>query len=137
MPIATRNQLGNIGNKYQGNYLKVLFLCSAGLLRSATACHTFAQEPYNWNTRSAATNEEYGLNIVNEALLAWADVVFYMEDTHLYYLKNVFHEYPEILGDYLHKCINLNIPDNYSYRDPTLVQMLKDSVSKNLPEEYK
>lgn len=32
---SNRNAMGNAANPYQGNYKKVLCVCSAGLLRSA------------------------------------------------------------------------------------------------------
>src|SRR5690242_3223535 len=89
---GTRNQLANVHNFYQGSSLKVLFLCSAGLLRSATAAHVFSAEPYNWNTRSAGVSIEYALNPVNEALLEWADAVYCMESSHLNALQNIFGE---------------------------------------------
>lgn len=129
---AKRNQLSNVNNPYQNQdqYKRVLFVCSAGLLRSATAAHVFSAEPYNWNTRTAGIGIEYALNPVTEALLMWADQVYCMEPEHLEDLKNVF-------GDSFIKLVNyrgdnfvkvLNIPDNFDYRNPELIQLLKERV---------
>lgn len=124
------NQLSNVKNPYQGNYKKVLFVCSAGLLRSATAAHVFSGEPYNWNTRTAGVSVEYALNPVTEALLEWADKVYCMEPEHLEDLKHIF---GDIVDDLLERRGNdfievLNIPDTFPYRDPQLVKLLQEKV---------
>lgn len=123
---AKMNQLGNVRNYHQGSYKRVLFVCSAGLLRSATAAHVFSAEPYNWNTRTAGAEPEYALNPVNEALLAWADVIYLMEAEHMDCLENIFQD---VLDLYRNKIRVLDIPDRYAYRDPNLIECLKNSVS--------
>jgi predicted protein tyrosine phosphatase len=130
--MARRNQLGNINNSSQNQdkYKRVLFICSAGLLRSATAAHIFSGEPYNWNTRPAGVSVEYALNPVTEALLEWADKVYCMEPEHLEDLKHIF---DDIIDDLLEHRGNdfievLNIPDTFSYRDPQLVTLLQEKV---------
>lgn len=123
---AKMNQLGNVRNYHQGSYKRVLFVCSAGLLRSATAAHVFSADPYNWNTRTAGADNEYALNPVNEALLAWADVVYLMEGEHLEYLERTFQD---ILELYRKKIRVLDIPDRYAYRDPNLIEYLKNSIA--------
>lgn len=125
---ATRNQLANTKNSYQGTYKRVLFICSAGLLRSATAAHVFSAPPYNWNTRSAASNSEYGLNVVNEALLYWADEIFVMSDEHIELMKGL----DVNVNEYMAKIHVLGIPDNFSYRDDELRNMLKQKVEEFL-----
>jgi predicted protein tyrosine phosphatase len=125
---AKMNQLGNVRNYHQGSYKRVLFVCSAGLLRSATAAHVFSAEPYNWNTRTAGADNEYALNPVNEALLAWADVVYLMEGEHLEYLERTFQD---ILDVYRKKIRVLDIPDRYPYRDPALIDYLKKAVAED------
>jgi predicted protein tyrosine phosphatase len=127
---AKRNQLSNVKNPYQGNYKKVLFVCSAGLLRSATAAHTFSAEPYNWNTRTAGIGIEYALNPVTEALLEWADKVYCMEKEHLDDMKHIF---GNIVDDLLESrgedfIQTLSIPDTFPYRHPELVDALKKAI---------
>lgn len=130
--MARRNQLGNIHNPYQNQekYKRVLFVCSAGLLRSATAAHVFSAEPYNWNTRTAGASVEYALNPVTEALLEWADAVYCMEQDHLDDLKYIF-------GDIIEDLVKvrgtnfiqvLNIPDEFPYRDTQLIKLLENKV---------
>lgn len=128
---STMNQLATTKNKYQGNTPRVLFICSAGLLRSATASHVFCSEPYNWNTRSAASNSEYGLNIVNEALLEWADLICVMQEEHIFLMQNLDINFDK----YSHKVVNLNIPDMFMYRDPEMIRLLKQHVVNYVDKE--
>lgn len=130
--MARRNQLGNINNPYQNQdtYKRVLFVCSAGLLRSATAAHVFSADPYNWNTRTAGASVEYALNPVTEALLEWADKVYCMELEHFEDLKHIF---GDIIEDLVERRGNdfievLNVPDVYPYRDPLLIKVLQEKV---------
>lgn len=128
--LASMNQLANTHNRYQGAYKKVLFVCSAGLLRSATAAHVFSAEPYNFNTRTAGVAIEYALNPVNEALLEWADHIFLMEDVHFQQLQELFGD--NLIEEYTKKMTVLNVPDNFAYRDERLVKILKLLVEKEL-----
>jgi predicted protein tyrosine phosphatase len=128
--FASMNQLANVHNRYQGAYKKVLFVCSAGLLRSATAAHVFSAEPYNFNTRTAGVALEYALNPVNEALLEWADHIFLMEGEHYNMLHEIFGE--EAFNDYKAKMVELEVPDHFAYRDERLVKILKEKVEAAL-----
>jgi len=130
---AKMNQLGNIRNENQGSYKRVLFLCSAGLLRSATAAHVFSSAPYNWNTRTAGVVPEYALNPVSEALLRWADTIFVMEPEHLTQLDMIFGD--DKMELVRHKIHMLNIPDMYPYRHPELIDALIQSVDTVLQEK--
>jgi predicted protein tyrosine phosphatase len=128
--FASMNQLANTHNRFQGAYKKVLFVCSAGLLRSATAAHVFSAEPYNFNTRTAGVALEYALNPVNEALLEWADHIFLMEGEHYNMLYEIFGE--ETGNSYKAKMVVLEVPDNFAYRDERLVKILKEKVEAAL-----
>lgn len=101
-------------NKWQGNIKRILCVCSAGILRSATAAVVLSQDPYNFNTRSAGI-EQYALVPVSQALLHWADEVVCMTR---------YHE--EALLHLTNKPITcLDLPDCFSYRDPTLITEIK------------
>jgi predicted protein tyrosine phosphatase len=105
-------------------------VCSAGLLRSATAAHVFSAEPYNFNTRTVGVALEYALNPVNEALLEWADNIFMMEDDHYHMLQELFGA--DTFNEYKDKMVVLEVPDNYRYRDERLVKILKEKVEAAL-----
>ena len=64
---------GIYSNSYQGDYKRVLTVCSANMLRSPTMAHVLSAEPYNFNTRSAGI-AGFALIPVTEELLSWVDV---------------------------------------------------------------
>jgi len=123
--FGSMNQIATLYNRYQMGFTKVLFACSAGILRSPTASHIFAQEPYNWNTRAAGCESSYALVPVTLPLIMWADYVYLMEDYHLTHLEQVF---GDALEQYKHKIVILGIPDTYAYMDTELVKLLKETV---------
>jgi predicted protein tyrosine phosphatase len=111
-----KNRLHNSKNPYQGSSKKVLCVCSAGLLRSPTAAVVLAQEPFNFNTRAAGLTE-YALILVDDVLINWADEIVVMEKWMEEEIKN---EYPQS------NLICLNIKDEYEYRCPSLMKLIKD-----------
>lgn len=104
----------------------VLFICTQNRLRSPTAERVFADWP-GVETESAGLGNEAG-NPVSPELLAWSDLIFVMERAHRTRLARKF-------GRYLHRqrVICLDIPDDYDYMDPALVQLLRVKVSSHLP----
>ena len=121
------NRLGNAGNFNQGDYKKVLAVCSAGLLRSPTTAVVLSQEPYNYNTRAAGLVESYALVPVDQVLLYWADEVVCMTLDQKKELENKLKD----LG-YSKPVICLEIEDSFAYRDPQLVKNIKKSYDKAL-----
>ena len=116
MENATRNQLSNVSNSFQGNAKKVLCVCSAGLLRSPTVANVLHQE-LGYNTRAVGTSREYALIPITEALVAWADeIVFVDEDCKVYISKPDW----ELINEWNPKEVTLNIPDNYNWNDKAL-----------------
>ena len=61
-------------------------------------------------------------------LLAWADTIFVMEKAHRSKLSRKF-------GSHLktQRVICLNIPDEYEFMDPRLLQLLRAVIPKHLP----
>jgi predicted protein tyrosine phosphatase len=123
--FGSMNQIATLYNRYQMGFTKVVFACSAGILRSPTAANIFAQEPYNWNTRSAGCESSYALVPVTLPLIMWADYVYLMEDYHLSVLESTF---GEDLKPYKDKIVILGIPDTFPYMDAELVKLLKETV---------
>lgn len=120
-----RNRLANCHNHFQGKAKKVLCVCSAGLLRSPTAAVVLSQEPYNYNTRAAGLTTEYALIPVDDVLLEWADEIVCMEKWQEAELK-------ERTAKPLY-C--LQIDDNFSYRDPRLMELTKAQYDRILEEK--
>lgn len=114
----------NSKNPYQGKRKKVLCVCSAGLLRSPTIAHVLAAD-YTFNTRSCGVGLDYALIPIDPVLLHWADEIVCAEDWHK---KHVIREYSEHVKDKLVHA--LDVPDNYEYRDPNLVKIIKSKLLK-------
>ena len=111
---------GIYSNSYQGDYKRVLTVCSANMLRSPTMAHVLSAEPYNFNTRSAGI-AGFALIPVTEELLMWADEVVCADTEHALYIRDKLMQYQ------LDKpIVNLNIPDIYEYRNPKLIELIKE-----------
>jgi predicted protein tyrosine phosphatase len=103
----------------------LLFICSQNRLRSPTAEQVFADWP-DIETASAGLNHDAD-NPVSPELLDWATVIFVMEKAHREKLTKKFQRY---LKQKLVVC--LNIPDEYDFMQPELVELLKSKVEKSL-----
>ncbi len=104
----------------------LLFICSQNRLRSPTAEQVFATWP-GVESQSAGLGNDATTPVAPE-LLQWADLIFVMEKAHRNKLATKFRAH---LGG--KRVICLDIPDDYDYMDPLLVQLLKQKVSRFLP----
>ena len=111
---------GVYSNSYQGDYKRVLTVCSANMLRSPTMAHVLSAEPYSFNTRSAGI-AGFALIPVTEDLLMWADEVVCADTEHALYIRDKMIEY--MLDKPI---IDLKIPDIYEYRNPKLIELIKE-----------
>lgn len=128
--MSKMNRIHNSNNPYQGNYKKVLGVCSAGLLRSPTAAVVLSQPPYNFNTRAAGIVPDYALIPVDEVLLAWADEVVCMTADQIAPIKALMMRPKPI--------ICLNIEDSHPSRDPDLIAAIRTSYDeKSKPADAK
>ena len=118
------NKYGVHSNQFQGDYKRVLTVCSANMLRSPTIAHVLSAEPYNFNTRSAGT-AGFALIPVTEDLLVWADEIVCADTEHALDVRQQLMEFQ------LDKpVINLNIPDIYEYRNPELIKLIKERYAE-------
>jgi predicted protein tyrosine phosphatase len=102
--------------------LNVLFICSRNQWRSPTAEQLWRKHP-KLAVRSAGTspNARHRVSIED---VRWADVILVMEEKHKSRLKA---EFARLLDNKrLHV---LDIPDEYKFMDPELVDMLEQSVN--------
>lgn len=113
---AHRNQLANVKNPFQGPSLRVLCVCSAGLLRSPTMASVLHQE-WGFNTRACGSSEEYALIPLSEALVCWADLIVFVNQEN--YVETMFRNQP-VASIIEGKKIVLDIPDDYEYNNPVL-----------------
>ncbi len=104
---------------------RVLFVCSQNKLRSPTAEHIFSYHP-DLEVASAGLNND-AVTTVSPELVEWADVIFVMERAHRNKLLKKFKKYIKN-----QKVICLDIPDEYEYMSPALVEILKETVPRLL-----
>lgn len=104
----------------------VLFICSQNRLRSPTAEQVFANYP-GLEVSSAGTNHDAESPLSAE-LVSWADVIVVMERQHRTKLQKRFRA--ALRGQHV---ICLDIPDNYAFMDPDLVELLKVRMARHLP----
>lgn len=105
--------------------IHVLFVCSRNQWRSPTAEQVWRRHPA-LSVRSGGTSPN-AKHPVTASDLAWAEVIFVMEDKHK---SRLLAEYRQILED---KPIHvLDIPDKYRYMDAELVDLLRQSVGEIL-----
>ena len=113
-------------NPYQGNYPRVLFVCSAGLLRSATGATVGSQ--LGLNTRNCGS-ERYALIPLSANLIAWAQKIYFVNP----------HNYRTALAKFCDdialcemietKSTVLDIPDTYDYMHPELVKIFTELLT--------
>jgi len=105
--------------------MRVLFICSQNRLRSPTAEQIFASFE-GIETASAGLNHGAEVPVTPE-LLAWAELIFVMENTHRVRLAKKFRA--ALKGKRL---VCLDIPDRYEFMDPELVRLLTTKVVPHL-----
>lgn len=113
------NRIHNSTNPFQGEFKRVLCVCSAGLLRSPTAAYVLSQEPFNFNTRAAGIEKSYALIPVDSVLISWAEEVVCMTEQHKTMLLDSF---PSAEA----KVKVLNVPDNFAYRNAELMKLIAE-----------
>lgn len=115
----------------QGEFKRVLCVCTGGLLRSPTAAWVLSNPPYNFNTRSCGTSEEFALIYLDRYLIEWADEIVCMNENHYHVVLGIFEDIK------VSKPVKvLKIENDYYYRDPALVQLIKeryDACTVQLP----
>lgn len=118
----TINRHYNCKNPFQGDYKKVLCVCSAGLLRSPTMAEVFSEDPYNYNTRAVGADAGHALIPIDSVLIDWADEIVFSEAS----VKNTVDKLNgsnEIYNK--KKKVVLRLPDQFEFRHPVLIDEIK------------
>jgi predicted protein tyrosine phosphatase len=105
--------------------LKVLFVCSRNRLRSPTAEQVFGSYPgVEADSAGLAPDAE---TVLDAEQVQWADVIFVMEKQHRSRLNQRFRK--ALNGK---RVVCLDIPDDYAYMQPELVDLLQKRVPPHL-----
>ena len=105
--------------------MHLLFLCSQNKRRSLTAEKLFDGQNGH-QARSAGTENNARIKLT-PGLIGWANIIFCMEKKHVRRLKE---KYSDIIADKTVIC--LNIPDDYTYMDDDLGELLESVVPEHL-----
>lgn len=105
---------------------RILFLCSQNKLRSPTAEAIFSGHPAV-DVDSAGLNNDAEVPLCEEQI-KWADLILVMETVHRTRLNRRFRN--SLAGK---RVAVLNIPDDYDYMDPALVDLLKKRCAPYVP----
>ena len=105
----------------------LLFICSRNRLRSPTAEQVFASRK-EVQTDSAGLAPDAATPLSGDQL-EWATHIFVMEKAHKTKVLKHFAGYVQDK-----KIICLNIPDDYDYMDPALLQLLEARVGPYLKQ---
>jgi predicted protein tyrosine phosphatase len=113
---------GVVKNPYQGTDKKVVFVCSMGILRSATGARLYASK---YNTRSAGTWSD-ALIPFTSVLMAWADEIVFVNKSNYEQVKAEYEEGDNDGSfDYNFNIKVLDIPDSFPHMHPELIKAFK------------
>jgi predicted protein tyrosine phosphatase len=99
--------------------MKVLFICNQNENRSKTAEDLFKTK---FKTKSAGL---FNNHPVTAKELNWADIIVVMED---FQRSEIAKRFPK--GYMKKRVLSLDIPDNYYYKQPELVNVLKSRMNE-------
>lgn len=103
----------------QERYQRLLFVCSAGLLRSATGATLYSKKGYN--TRACGTHP-YALIPLSANLISWADIIIFVNKENFEQATDTFEDNAWMLDHLRQKAQVLEIPDNHAYMDEELIR---------------
>ena len=101
--------------------LKLLFICSMNQWRSPTAEKVFSNRA-QIETRSRGTSRKARRSVTHSDV-AWADLIFVMEDKHRRRLES---DFPRQMAN--KQLFVLDIPDDYQFMDPVLIDEILTAV---------
>ena len=107
--------------------LNALFVCSKNKWRSPTAERVF-QNDSRLAVRSCGLSKQAVRRITHKDV-DWADVIFVMEAEHKSRLRQSFQDG---ISHTIVEC--LDIPDDYQFMDPELVELLTDRINECLSQ---
>ncbi len=105
--------------------MKILFICSRNIWRSATA-EAIYKNSQDHEFRSAGTEPSAKVRVSAKSI-AWADLIFVMEKKHKHRLVDKFPG--EMAGK---QVIVLDIEDQYQFMNEELIEMIRISIDPYL-----
>lgn len=113
-------------NIYQGNKTRVLFVCSAGMLRSPTAANVAVE--LGFNARSCGSHN-FALIPLSANLIHWAESIFFLNIDNFREARETFKDSVELMELLEDKSNIWDIEDNVSFDDPMLKLMVREYLA--------
>ena len=110
----------------QLDYRRALFVCSAGLHRSATGATVGSL--LGLNTRACGTKQQ-ALVPISASLILWADTIYFMELKHFNRALDLFWSYNLLAAEIRKKAVICDIDDIYDYMQPELVEIMEKRLT--------
>lgn len=104
---------GVVNNPFQGRDKRVLFVCSMGILRSATGARLYA---YKYNTRACGTWDD-ALIPLTMKLMAWANEIVFVNQQNY---DGACAKFGDISKNFEGTLKILDIPDSHPHMHPDL-----------------
>lgn len=124
-----------VENPHQTNTMRVLCVCSVGMLRSPTLANLLHKE-FGLNTRSCGVEVDYALVPISTALLKWADQIVFVDFSS--YSTFINDDHNQAFLDSLKKVGTnvkvLSVPDDYDWNDKVLNDILLLQYRENYSE---
>lgn len=105
------------GVSAQGDQPRLVFVCSAGMLRSATGAKAFAAR--GCNTRACGTHS-YALIPLSANLINWAHGIYFAQSENWWKANETFKDHPGLLATLKAKSQVCRVPDIHDYDVPEL-----------------
>lgn len=114
-------------NQYQGPRKRMLFVCSAGMLRSPTAAAVATSLGHN--ARSCGTGN-YALIQLSANLIYWANTIYFVNNENYHEAGFLVESEEDLVAELKRKSVVWDISDDYDYMDPHLVKIITDKLQK-------
>ncbi len=111
-------------------YINILFVCSRNKWRSPTVENIYKNLP-NINVRSAGTESSARIKLTAKNI-TWADIIFVMEKKHK---QRILENFPFETEE--KQIIILDIPDEYKFMDPELIEDITTKVNFYIDRQTK
>lgn len=112
-------------NPWQGKDLRLLFVCSVGMLRSPTFADVATSKGYN--ARSCGSDTNFALIPVSANLVYWADKIVFINYENYVQTKTNLEDYASLISK---KSIVLNITDDFERNDTWLISEASDVIDE-------
>lgn len=112
-------------NPWQGKELRLLFVCSVGMLRSPTFADVATTKGYN--ARSCGSDVRFALIPISANLVYWSDVIVFINNENYVQAKTNLEEYSSLIA---RKAVVLNINDDFERNDSWLISEASYLIDK-------